>query len=731
MNENSVDDNRESKNDNNGEIIELKATETETKILSLIEEITKKYDEMVEICQTAEYNKQVHELLSKIEKTDIALNNLRIHKKMNSKYFSEENHTNLCKLVTVINKIYEFVTEISQLKDYKVEIYKDLNNEFDIIVQLLELNLKVPFSNFLRRIEEVNFLPLVREVTKIYNEIIEVYQTSKYNKNTCLLMMRRVEIADISLRNLRDNREENSDYFSKSNYINLCSLVKVIDKIRKFVAKISYYEVKNIDENFKYLNDEFDSIVQLLKFSLIISSTAIVCTGIETASKVEVLFAKFLPFIKKVNKFHNEIVKICMAAQNNKKKCEIMLGRVRIVEKALKTLKIRNLGFFSEKNYKNFNILVNIIDEINQYLAKISQLKDDYNYEDIENKFFKLDDEFKTTLQLLQPFLIINFAASNDKRIQTDVDEEWIKMKIMEYDIDYFEYSEFSDIEKAGKGEYGIVNKAVTNYGVQVALKVINEKTSMVDEDDIKKLINELKLVRMAQSHLNVIRFLGVAMDDVNFIMVLEYANNGNLREYLKKNFDSFQWKDKIQMAFDMTCGLRWLHSKGIIHRGLHSKNVFVNNGRLLIGLSRLSTDAPSNTTVANRTGMTEYFEPQVYKNIYYIRDKKSDVYSLGVLLWEITSGRPPFCTTQDPDRLSFYICCNNLREKPIEGTPLEYQQLYQKCWDDEPKIRPDIDQVYDEISNQLDQLNDKNNSSDNDTSEHSNEIDGLYLPDD
>jgi serine/threonine protein kinase len=51
--------------------------------------------------------------------------------------------------------------------------------------------------------------------------------------------------------------------------------------------------------------------------------------------------------------------------------------------------------------------------------------------------------------------------------------------------------------------------------------------------------------------------------------MVLEYANEGNLRDYLKKKFDPLQWENKVQMAFDITCGLKCLHSKNIIHRDL------------------------------------------------------------------------------------------------------------------------------------------------------------------
>ncbi|PKC12336.1 kinase-like protein [Rhizophagus irregularis] len=694
--------------------------ESKSKILSLVEEVTKKYDEMVEKCLTVGRNKEVHELLSKIEKTGMALSNLRIHKENNTNYFSEKNYNNLCKLVAVIDKIR---VEISQLKSYKVEIYRNLNDEFDTTVQLLDLNLEVPFSNFLPRIKDVNFLPLVKEVTKIYNEIIEIYQTAQYNKKTCFSMMKKVEIVDISLRNLRENRKINSVYFSKRNYTYLCSLVNVIDKMRNFVAKISYYEVKNIDENFKYLNDEFDSIVQFLKFSLIISSVSIICTGIETASKVEVLFANFLPLIKQMNNLCDEIDEVYKTAQFNGKPYETMLNRVKLAKVAVNNLKIRNLEFFSEKNYKNFNILVSIIDEIHQYFATISQMKDYSNYEDID-KGFKLDSEFKTALQLLQPFLIINF---DDKIIQAGVEEEWIKKKIEEEDIHYFEYSEFNDVEKIGKGGFGTVNRAVTNDGILVALKMVNLR----EENDIKTFVNELKLIRMVHFHPNVNRFLGLTKDNNDYIMVLEYANEGNLRDYLNKKFKKLQWENKIQMALDITCGLKCLHSKDIIHRDLHSYNILVNNGRLLItdfGLSKQITEVTSNS-MGNRAGIIEYTEPQCLKDMNYKKDKRSDIYSLGVLLWEITSGRRPFNDVENRNILIFHII-ESRREDPIVGTPLEYQQLYQKCWDGDPEKRPDINQVYNEILSLLNSLNKQSDQSEPDRSDQLDFYNSLELID-
>ncbi|CAB5215454.1 unnamed protein product [Rhizophagus irregularis] len=93
-----------------------------------------------------------------------------------------------------------------------------------------------------------------------------------------------------------------------------------------------------------------------------------------------------------------------------------------------------------------------------------------------------------------------------------------------------------------------------------------------------------LQLLREVDCHPRINRCLGITKDSKNYILVLEYANEGNLRKYLKKNFTSLKWTDKIQMALDITSGLKFLHSKGIIHRDLHSKNILGEREDLIEG---------------------------------------------------------------------------------------------------------------------------------------------------
>ena len=97
---------------------------------------------------------------------------------------------------------------------------------------------------------------------------------------------------------------------------------------------------------------------------------------------------------------------------------------------------------------------------------------------------------------------------------------------------------------------------------------------------------------------------------------------------------------------------------------------------------------------------MPAYLEPQCIINNNYKQNEKSDIYSLGVLFWEISSGKPPFHEVAE-----FKIIVDidkGKRETPVNNTPFKYQELYEMCWEEEPDQRPDIG----EIQRRLIQLN-------------------------
>ena len=107
-------------------------------------------------------------------------------------------------------------------------------------------------------------------------------------------------------------------------------------------------------------------------------------------------------------------------------------------------------------------------------------------------------------------------------------------------------------------------------------------------------------------------------------------------------------------------------------------------------GLSKYLAEIKSNSKIL---GMPAYIEPQCFTDNKHKRNEKSDIYSLGVLFWEISSGKPPFSETFIY-KISLDIV-KGIRETQIDKTPLKYQQLYEKCWKEEPNQRPDIDEIY------------------------------------
>ena len=82
------------------------------------------------------------------------------------------------------------------------------------------------------------------------------------------------------------------------------------------------------------------------------------------------------------------------------------------------------------------------------------------------------------------------------------------------------------------------------------------------------------------------------------------------------------------------------------------------------------------------------YIDPQYFNDVNYKLDVKSDVYSFGVILWEVSSGRPP----EDRDKNQVL---SGEREEPVENTPLEYRDIYQKCWKTDQNLRPGFSKVH------------------------------------
>ncbi|CAB5347295.1 unnamed protein product [Rhizophagus irregularis] len=204
---------------------------------------------------------------------------------------------------------------------------------------------------------------------------------------------------------------------------------------------------------------------------------------------------------------------------------------------------------------------------------------------------------------------------------------------------------------------------------------------------------------------LRILRVLGISLDEntEEFLLVMQFADSGNLRWYLKDHFSKLTWNDKLKFSYQITEGIKYLHDEDICHQSLHSRNIVIHSNEAKIILYIMKSTETDYLSVSDE--MIPYVDPKLLENQSYEYDKKSDIYSLGVLMWELTSGYPPFIYNEAENHLVIDLI-NGHREKSIPKTPNAYLDLYESCWDPEPNERPSINQVFSKLGKMYTQTN-------------------------
>ena len=149
-----------------------------------------------------------------------------------------------------------------------------------------------------------------------------------------------------------------------------------------------------------------------------------------------------------------------------------------------------------------------------------------------------------------------------------------------------------------------------------------------------------------------------------------------NLREYLQQNHNQLTWKERIQIAVNIIDSLKDIHKENAIHRDLHSGNILHSPRSNNWFISDLGFCGPADKSSESIYGNLPYIAPEVIAGKK--TTKESDVYSIGMLMWEISSGKPPFSNYENDYYLATNII-NGIRPRIVSGTPLEYESLITK----------------------------------------------------
>ncbi len=155
--------------------------------------------------------------------------------------------------------------------------------------------------------------------------------------------------------------------------------------------------------------------------------------------------------------------------------------------------------------------------------------------------------------------------------------------------------------------------------------------------------------------HLN--SYYGITRDPntKDFIIIMKYYKC-DLKHYVTENFYNIDWNKKLEILKNVICGLDYIHHKKIIHRDFHSGNIlYENEDDIAISDLGISKSAMESTDDNEIYGIISYMAPEILQGKKYTT--ASDIYSFGMIMWEVMTGRKPFWDQNDNAELMIKIC--------------------------------------------------------------------------
>lgn len=242
--------------------------------------------------------------------------------------------------------------------------------------------------------------------------------------------------------------------------------------------------------------------------------------------------------------------------------------------------------------------------------------------------------------------------------------------------------------EIIGVGGMAVVYKAYDNIDDRiVAIKILKEEF-LANEEFRRRFKNESKAIAVL-SHPNIVKVYDVSFGDKLQYIVMEYIDGITLKEYIEQQ-KVINWKEALHFATQILRALQHAHDKGIVHRDVKPQNIMLlQNGNIKVadfGIARFSRNE-TRTMTESAIGSVHYISPEQARG--EITDEKADIYSVGVVLYEMLTGQLPFQSDNAVSVAIMQLQSDAKRPREINpDIPLGLEQITLKAMQKNPRDR-------------------------------------------
>ncbi|XP_042488216.1 serine/threonine-protein kinase STY13-like [Macadamia integrifolia] len=287
----------------------------------------------------------------------------------------------------------------------------------------------------------------------------------------------------------------------------------------------------------------------------------------------------------------------------------------------------------------------------------------------------------------------VSHALSDDALAQALMDSRYPTQGLENYDEWTIDLRKLNMGTAFAQGAFGKLYKGTYN-GEDVAIKILERPENNVERAQLMEQQFQQEVMMLATlKHPNIVRFIGACRKPMVWCIVTEYAKGGSVRQFLMRRQNrSVPLKLAVKQALDVARGMAYVHGLGFIHRDLKSDNLLIFTDKSIkiadFGVARIEVQTEGMTP---ETGTYRWMAPEMIQHRPYTQ--KVDVYSFGIVLWELITGMLPF-QNMTAVQAAFAVVNKGVRPiVPNDCLPV-LSEIMTRCWDANPEVRPSFADV-------------------------------------